>query len=303
MVFDSIILDVAIGIVFIYILLSLICSTVSELFSRVLAWRSNTLAKGIQNLLNDPDATGFAKEFYQHPLIDSMDQDGKIDKLLNRHSKPSYIPSRTFAIVLLDIIARDSGTKPKTFEEFRNAVINSKIINDKTKNALLALFDNSQDKLDNARKNIEDWFNDAMDRVSGWYKRNVQSLILLLALIITVGANVDTIVIANNLAQDSTLRSSVVASAEVFANKTASSGLNASLNVKELRNETQQIQILPIGWSNESNVPQGLPSGSGGWLTKIFGLFITTIAVSLGAPFWFDMLNKLVDLRGTGKQP
>lgn len=282
---------------FVYLLLSLICSTVSELFARVLAWRSNILAKGIQNLLNDPDGTGLAKELYQHPLIDSMKLDGKIDKLLNRHSKPSYIPSRTFVIVLLEIIARDSVTKPKTFEEFRSAVANSKIINDKTKIALLALFDNSQDKLDNVRKNIENWFNDGMDRVSGWYKRNVQSFILLLSLIITVGANIDTIMIANNFAQDSTLRSSVVASSVIFANKTASSGLNASFNVKDLRNEVQQIQILPIGW------PQGLPTDFWGQIIKIFGLFITTIAVSLGAPFWFDILNKLVNIRGTGKQP
>jgi hypothetical protein len=297
MVFDSIILDVAIGVVFVYLLLSLLCSTVSELFARVFAWRSNTLAKGIQNLLDDPDATGLAREFYQHPLIDSMDRDGKIDKWLKRYSKPSYIPSSTFATALLDIIVRDSGTKPQTFEEFRNAVANSKKINDITKTILLVLFDNSQNNLDNVRKNIEDWFNNAMDRVSGWYKRNVQSLILLLALIITVGANVDTIMIGNNLAQDSTLRSSVVASAQVFANQTVSSGSNASSNIRELRNEIQQIQILPIGWS------QRLPTDFWGWLTKIFGLFITTIAVSLGAPFWFDMLNKLIDLRGTGKQP
>jgi hypothetical protein len=304
MVFDSVFLDVAISIVFVYLLLSLICSAVSELFARVFAWRSSTLAKGIRNLLNDPNAADLEEIFYKHPLIDSMDRDGNFDKLLKRHGKPSYIASRTFAIALLDIIAPASGKETKTFEQVRNALdtTNSKIINPKTKTALLALFNNSQNNLDNTRKNIEDWFNDGMDRVSGWYKRNVQYLILGLALIITVGANIDTVMIANNLAQDSTLRSSVVASAVVFANQTASSGSNASLNIQELRNETQQIQLLPIGWSYESNVPQGLPTGWG-WLTKIIGLFITVIAVSLGAPFWFDTLNKLIDIRGTGKQP
>jgi hypothetical protein len=36
---------------------------------------------------------------------------------------------------------------------------------------------------------------------------------------------------------------------------------------------------------------------------KILGLLVTVLAISLGAPFWFDLLNRLVNLRSTGKPP
>ncbi|MGH7962279.1 MAG: hypothetical protein ACRERD_10730 [Candidatus Binatia bacterium] len=41
----------------------------------------------------------------------------------------------------------------------------------------------------------------------------------------------------------------------------------------------------------------------GSWFLKIVGWLITGVAVSIGAPFWFDLLNKLVDFRGAGKRP
>jgi hypothetical protein len=58
---------------------------------------------------------------------------------------------------------------------------------------------------------------------------------------------------------------------------------------------------LPIGWdrSNPKLVP---PSNDiGAWLLKIFGWLITAFAISLGAPFWFDLLNKFMVVRSTVK--
>ena len=140
-----------------------------------------------------------------------MTKEGRIGKLLNWFAKklgikqiwgrPSYIPPRIFAIALLDIIAKAKDAEAKTPETFRELKDCVKKIdnNDRIRQALLALIDNSHHNLDEAKKNIENWFNDQMDRVSGWYTRNVQFIILGFALIISVWANVDTIMIANNL--------------------------------------------------------------------------------------------------------
>lgn len=255
MVLDSIILDVAIGVVFVYVLLSLICSAFTELISRVFAMRSNTLENGIRNLLNNSNAPGLTEDFYAHGLITGITKEGRIGKLLNWIAKqlgikggwgrPSYIPSRIFAIALLDIIPQ--GTKPETFRELRESF--TKINNQKTKEALLAIIDNSHHNLDEAKKNIENWFDDQMDRVSGWYTRDVQFIILGLALIISVWANVDTIMIANNLEHDSTLRASIIESAVVLTNQSIPYGANVSLN--ETRNLINQLQIVPIGWEKE----------------------------------------------------
>jgi hypothetical protein len=310
MVLDSIIFDVAIGIVFVYVLLSLICSAFTELIARIFAMRSNTLENGIRNLLNESNATLLTEEFYKHGLITSMTKEGKIGKLLNPLAKklgikriwgrPSYISPRIFAIALIDIIAKAKDTQakiPKTFSELKACV--EKIDNDKTKEALLALIDNSHQNLDEAKKNIENWFNDQMERVSGWYTRNVQFIILGFALIISVWANVDTITIANNLEHDSTLRASIIQSAVVLTNQSIPSGV--SLN--ETTNLIGQLQIVPIGWEKEPCNILNYDCNLGWLLKKILGLSITVFAISLGAPFWFDLLKNLINLRSAGKPP
>ena len=142
-----------------------------------------------------------------------------------------------------------------------------------------------------------------MDRVSGWYKRKTQVFILAWALAVTLSVNADTILIANTLAHDATLRASLVAMAEVTAKEALPENATQAMErIKQMSTETEKLG-LPIGWSREPNDPKSLPSGIGGWALKIIGLSLTAIAVSLGAPFWFDVLNKLINIRSAGKQP
>ena len=145
-----------------------------------------------------------------------------------------------------------------------------------------------------------------MDRVSGWYKRNIQFVVLSLAIVIVLFANVDSLMIADNLERDSTLRASIVESAEKLANQSNPSGSNASLSV--IKGEINELQIIQIGWSKEpcNILDQSCDTAINFWdwiLKKIVGLSITIFAISLGAPFWFDILNKLVNIRGSGKKP
>ena len=98
--------------------------------------------------------------------------------------------------------------------------------------------------------------------------------------------------LANNFSQDATLRAAVVAAAEQRVNAQTSVP-DESLEVAELQAEMAALK-LPIGWST-------LPDGFTGWLSMIGGLAITTLAVSLGAPFWFDILSKIMNVRATGK--
>jgi hypothetical protein len=44
-------------------------------------------------------------------------------------------------------------------------------------------------------------------------------------------------------------------------------------------------------------------SSFSGWALKIFGILITGIAAAQGAPFWFDVLKKLINIRMTGANP
>jgi hypothetical protein len=299
MVFDSIFIDVAIGIVFIYLLLSLVCTSISELIAQILAIRSRTLEKSIQNLLSDPEAEGLAAKFYDHPLITGLSRKG----MSIWKARPSYIPSRMFFITLLDIIKENSEEKSSIISiDLRNAVETCTILNPENKKALYALINDTNNKLDNTQKNIENWFDDAMERVSGGYKRKMQYIVVSLALLMVLTLNVDTLTIANNLAQDSTLRDSVIKSAQIITNQSEPNPCNASLNVT--LDAIEELKMIPLGWSQEPHGPFDFNEyGYLNWFfLKLGGLLVTVFAISLGAPFWFDSLSKLVNIRGTGKK-
>jgi len=303
--FGSQILDVVIGIIFIYLLLSLICSALNELISRIFSMRAQNLAQGIGNLLNDPEFTGYAQDFYNHPLIKSLERKGK---------RPSYIPSRTFALVLMDVVgSAESALSSKGFKSFRSTV--AKIANNNLKKMLLVQIDVAENNLNKFVKNIEEWFDDSMQRVSGWYKRKAQLIILFLALVICVLFNADSLMIANSLSHDEALRNAVALAAAEYIKQPLTKpeekpgeALSAAeekmlmMRINQVREQIQKLR-LPLGWTKVSGDPRGVPGSFPLWLEKILGILFTTIAVSLGAPFWFDVLNKFVNLRSVGDRP
>jgi hypothetical protein len=278
-----------------------ICSALKEWIAGIFAMRANTLEAGIRNLLGDADGGATTRQLYSHPLIKTLTRKGWLDKLLKRTNRPSYIPARAFALALMDIIAPPGpAPAPKALKDVRDKVSN--LPDADMKKVLLALVDDAQGDLTRARKNIEDWFNDAMDRVSGWYKRKAQVIILVLALLTTVFLNADTLTIANSLWRDTTIRASIVAAAEQAVKQSPPAGQEAPLpRIRQLQTQLQELQ-LPIGWSPIAGASQ-VPGAAYGWLMKFAGLFLTTIAVSLGAPFWFDLLNRLINLRSVGNPP
>jgi hypothetical protein len=158
-----------------------------------------------------------------------------------------------------------------------------------------------EDTIKEFRSSLEKWFDDSMQRVTGWYKRKTQVIILCLALPICFCLNVDTIGIANSLYSDPALRESVVAAAEATVQQAVTN--NSTLpTYAELSDKVTGLNIH-LGWTTEQGDRNKKPDTGWGWLTKIFGILITVFAVSLGAPFWFDLLNKLVNLRAAGKTP
>jgi hypothetical protein len=293
--FGSQALEIAISLALVYLLLALTCSIANEWIAGVLNMRAKNLWDGMRNLLYDAEGTGLAKQLYDHALVKNLGRPGNL---------PSYVPSRVFAMALFDLIAPINGSATtRTLQDIRNSVAN--LSNEPAKKALVALIDDAGGDLKKARENVERWYDDAMDRVSGWYKRKSQVFIFVWAVAVTMSVNADTILIANTLAHDATMRASLVAMAEATAKEPLPQGTKGTTErVQQMSSEIKKLG-LPIGWSSGSdpNDPKSFPSGPGGWALKIIGLLLTTGAVSLGAPFWFDILNKLVNIRSTGKQP
>jgi len=295
--FGSEVLDVALGLIFIYLVLSLICSAACEAIEAVLKSRSLYLKRGLQELLNDPSGKDLVAELYSHPLVCSLFA-GEYDSS-KRGNLPSYIPPANFALALMDIvgvarIVKTAAGSPDA-EKIRSALEAYAAKNPAVSQALLTLAHTVDFDATRMRSAIETWYNSSMDRVSGWFKRRTHWVVLALGLAIAVGVNADTILIANRLSTDKSLRASLVSAAADDAKETGTS--------QNFQNDIQQIREagLPLGWSRSAYDSRRAPQTWGQWLVKIMGLILTAFAISLGGPFWFDLLNQFMVVRSTIK--
>lgn len=480
-------LDVAIGMTFVFLLLSLVCTAINELLEAAIKFRAKDLEKGLGELIAHPEAvaetlkaakdtktqaattgadTTYLEKFYQHPLVNSL----FLGKYVPQSRKlPSYIPARTFALAIMDVVLTAQATTPivksgatgtatneqalgnpdvnqagpnlnppapatpNLLDNFREAV--GKLPDNlNLKRALLTLTDAAGNDIAAVRANIENWYNGAMDRVSGGYKRRAQTIAFCLGCLSATCLNADAVAIFKSLTNDADLRNSVVAAAANYkASATTSDTVTATQSAAALDASLTQLEALklPLGWdwpsaqtlaaeavtkahtadttaatwakskaaaqiardtaraqaaraatpkpsaqatdtirakaaadtgastpkpkpaapaalatavlapgsvkakalttkltsqadsataaqakveatqaaakakaaamAKVSNRELAIPSTFGGWMLKVLGLLITGIAVSLGAPFWFDVLNKFMVVRSTVK--
>ena len=135
-----------------------------------------------------------------------------------------------------------------------------------------------------------------MERVSGWYRRKIQLLLFIFALILVVFLNADTLTTARVLWRDDATRASIVARAEAAAQQGEAGDVKVDQAVQDLD--------VPLGWTlSFGDEPTQLPNDPLAWLAKFLGLALTIGAVMLGAPFWFDLLSKVSRVRATGAPP
>lgn len=333
--FGSDVLEVAIGLIFVYLLLSVICSAVNETIEAWLKKRGADLERGMRELLHEPEGAGYVQKLYNHPLVYGLFKGNYTPRLIkkgcypSRSNLPSYIPSGNFALALMDVVlpatsdalsgaARatappvpapasaavsaatpDAAPAPlsgpvSSLKPFRDAV--AKIENNPDlKKALLTLVDAAGNDVSKARENIEAWYNSAMDRVTGWYKRRAHVIILCLGFFVAVIVNVDTITIGKSLSHNQALRSSLVGVVQEYAkNQPQKPGDDPRVTAK--LDEIRKLG-LPIGWNWDEIDRLTI------WhlIIKVIGWSLTAIAISLGAPFWFDLLNKFMVARSAIK--
>jgi len=184
-------------------------------------------------------------------------------------------------------------------------------------------------RLTAARHTVEQWFDEAMERASGWYKRSTQLWLGVVGLLLACILNVDTLTVATALWRDPTLRQNVVEHAQKYQlpstgdETSLKSAADAAQAIRNLNLALSQDLQLPIGWQTEIYTPKegeacewGIPSKNGciqlkepvanqsaGPLAKLLGLLLTALAISQGAPFWFDLLSKVSNQRGSGPAP
>ena len=154
------------------------------------------------------------------------------------------------------------------------------------------------------KKNVETWFDNVMDRMSGWYKRWAQGIAFVIGLSVAIAFNVDSIYIAEQLWRNPAMRQASVIYIDNFVEQKSQNGAELSkTDEQKVLDEIQKLDF-PVGWGRVLAEPN-----RSGWLwfwfglTKLVGWLITAGATMLGAPFWFDTLKKLVNIRNTGTNP
>lgn len=313
--FGSEILDVGIGLVLVYLLGSLVCSALKEGIANVTKLRANTLETEILTMLQSPD---LLKRIYDNPLVRELKQSIRFSKKdLDEQSKqlekdkdtkdarPTYIATADFAQAIIDTMMQVKGTKEEIeteFQKLKNEI--GKIpyvpIREKLLGIMADIKTGAQGvelKLENIRKDVEKWFDNGMTKLSAWYKKKARLIIFIVGFIFCILFNLDTIMMSKALYQNQALRDSMVKIAATTAQTYEKD--KKSINIQEIKQELDKAGF-PIGWHLDAKAPKDI-LGVGNtvlwWIYKILGLLITALALSMGAPFWYEALQKLLSFR------
>jgi hypothetical protein len=291
--------DVAIGLILMYLMLSLLCTVVNEFIAGCLKLRSRRLEAGLKELLDDPVVRS---AFYDQGLIAGT-------KMALGGDHPSYLSAETFALSLMGAVTGTrlaQGQPTPGLPEVKAAI--DVLPPSKIKSALQASLMSAQGDLDRFRESVTTWFDDSMDRLSGLYTRHLKVISMLVGCTVAVILNADTFAAGHALWFDSGLRAQMARVAETAAVK---EGTQPSTDVVTgaYKETVETLSPLPVGWPLRDWPGESRPVswvwGSWIWfgITKLGGWLATALALSLGAPFWFDLLSKFVNLRGAGVKP
>jgi hypothetical protein len=295
--FDHIIVEVALGLGAVYLVFSLLCSTLVEFIAGLLSLRGKQLERGIRYLIEDEQ---LSDNLLDHPML---------SKLSDKYRKASYIPSENFRIALIDslqLYANEDKTRLECLQELPEGGL---------RQSLTALWLDSDNDEVVFKEKVEDWFTNNMVRVSGWYKRQVQKTLLVIAFILAAAMNIDSIRIARDIPHDEELRSQMVQQIPQLIPEQGLFSQDKTLNTSDVStglellkqryqvlqkttNELETIE-LPIGWKGFGFISQSFQWYD--WILMVFGWFISAFAASMGADFWFSSIGKLVNLRSAGK--
>jgi len=370
------ILTIVIGIIFVLLLLSLLATTLMELLSSWFSLRGRNLTKALRNMLASTDRNEvLVEEFQANSLYRHLTQ--QYGRARNSAAAPSYMSAETFQSILMDVILKGA---PVT--ELQSKI--DALPDDDLRNVLNQLMRESDGQIDMFRLEVQNWYNNVMDRAAGWYKRYTQKILLFMGMGIAVVFNADTVALYDRLSNDPETLEQLANAAEQYVqardyagqklpevppldgrqptttdfgqggraptdvnpnpdSPTPRADPNAPatdtgpgpatgyqpqvpsqapapttyryeaevMGDQDFRTSLENLKGLLNNEIAEIKRPLGL-----GWegvdlralstydlVSKLLGFILTALAVSMGAPFWFDLLKKLVNIRSSGSRP
>lgn len=296
--FGSQALETAIGLVLMFFIVSLGSSAIVETIARLMSKRAKDLEQVIGSILAgsgaaDTDVQAAIDLFKGTTIYDGL-QIGSGTSIFGRWKRPSYISAKSFA----DAVAEIERTV-----ELAGANLPAGLAG-----RLDSIRADITDDVLRQKAEVEGWFDSVMARMEGAYKRWVTAVLFGAGLALTVVANASTYDTAVALWNDPATRAAVVEA----AGRTTAEGAGSAPTIESVGDTVDSLDALslPIGWDDQSReawagsnwVPTNWTVEQGQFAT-LMGWLTTSILVLLGAPFWFDLLTKLVSLRSNGSKP
>ncbi len=308
--FGSEILEVVIGLVFIYLLLSLLATTLNEMVTNFLSLRGRNLRKTLKFMFDEADCKFDIRKFYEDPLIKKF----SARPWLNRFgikSPTDFLANEHFSKILIKAVFKpgETITGIKDLEDRVDRMFPGK---GDVNRILKRLVQDSGENLEQLQHNIESWYEDVMSTAAEWYKSKIRILLFVLGLLISVTFNADTFVIVKRLSTNPEIRTAIVAQAGQMNMQQIKTGPQPD-STKSFQVLYAKVDSLNKHIADISN-PLGMGWSSNGgfhWTFKniweqirnhIWGWLLTALAISFGAPFWFDMLRKVMNIKNVAQQ-
>ncbi|MFN7115906.1 MAG: hypothetical protein ACK4TA_03855 [Saprospiraceae bacterium] len=349
-------LEIIIGMVFIYLLVSLLASIIQELWASLTSLRGKMLLKAIAKLLeveNQSAVTGESKEKvfadFRKKIENSKIYQKYSDRYLGLKQLPSYLSADQVTALIKELMEKDmqlpatpptEGERSLTFvpQTTTQPAMLANIQQDELRKQLNIIYQGSpavplpgertivdgpetkaqEDLVAKAKRAFQQQYDEIMDRATDWYKRGIQWSLITIGLLLAAAFDADTFKIYSNLTRYPDDRAALLQLAQDFVEEDRVVVYTAPLDSTQLDPYAEPTdrpaelrQVVDSLILNEiRNVPsplglgwQGMPQGAQGWGIKILGWIVTALAVSLGAPFWFDLLKKLIQVRNAGNRP
>jgi hypothetical protein len=365
--FNNVAVDVFIGLIFVFLIYSLLATIINELIAHILSLRGKMLYKGIRRMLEDStEGRILVEKFYNHPNIKYL-AENKVFK------KPSYLKTETFSQTVIYLLRGDNFNNTQSQMAAIKATLDTygNEIPPDTLKLLNNIYVDAQGDIDRFKYRLEQWFEETMQRTSGWYKRQTQWILLGIGLGLAIWGNIDTLKLYHILSTNQTAREQMVqmamksqdkyaAAINTIKKDTTDKKADSALISKVISTGNSDLDktysvvqsdidkagsVLGMGYHNSKNyhkcdslqkaidsIDNILKTAKGDSVIKalqnerissqklydetskevyddfdggssILGWILTALALSLGAPFWFDLLNKFINIRAAGTKP
>jgi hypothetical protein len=323
-------LDTLISFVVIISGLSVVVTTLTQMVSAALGLRGSNLRWGLKTLIAQLDpglkehATTLSERVLQHPLISDSSFSGFRTRLITRWKLASTIRKEELLEILHRLSTGDGGGTSAGSEPWRVALHSALDRFDRTavEQLVAGVRDaralppaggtaamSVEDMVKAAAllpKNIDEWFGPVMDRVSQRFAVHTRIWTVVFSFVLAFALHLDTFKIMSQLSSDAELRARVASGADALMSRAevaATAPAEADPARRELLGSANRLQSLLTEQMSFRLIPEPYPDPfydywKPGW-SHLWGILLGGILISLGAPFWFNALKTLCNLRPT----